>query len=313
MSEQKCIRNLFTRSFDYDIRNKPQSIEQIVKKTLRRTVNMFEWNGLPDSIPQRYLELMLQIHGHCCITRASDGNLYAVTGNLGETLNPYYVPTRYIVANPYLTFENNTNSASLLIGSECVFVEGDSLHEGIYDIIARRARQITENEITLFLSDINARIMSIISADNTPAAEAGRQYLKDIERGNIGVIADMSVGDWVSGIKASPFMTASGNSIITQLIELNNYYNAEMFNDLGLPYVNNFKRESLNDDEVSANNLTLLPLIDDMLLARERAATAINKLYGTEISVKKSSSWAITEEEASEVEPAESAADVGSE
>ena len=51
------------------------------------------------------------------------------------------------------------------------------------------------------------------------------------------------------------------------------------------------KRESLNDDEIAANEDTLKPLIDDMLEQRQIAIDEVNKMFGTNIKVSLNSSW----------------------
>ena len=51
------------------------------------------------------------------------------------------------------------------------------------------------------------------------------------------------------------------------------------------------KREALNSSESSINNDILFPLVDNMLEQRKQGCDRINKLYGTNISVKLNSSW----------------------
>ena len=61
------------------------------------------------------------------------------------------------------------------------------------------------------------------------------------------------------------------------------------------------KRESINSSETSSNELTLLPLVDDMLQNWEDGFNEVNQKYGTNITVSKSSAWAIEEEKVEEV------------
>ena len=84
------------------------------------------------------------------------------------------------------------------------------------------------------------------------------------------------------------------NSVyITQLIELIQYYKANMYNELGLNANYNMKRERLNLGEVSMNVDVLLPYVDNMLKERQNAVEKINEMFDTEISVKLASSWGL--------------------
>ena len=51
------------------------------------------------------------------------------------------------------------------------------------------------------------------------------------------------------------------------------------------------KREAINSTETDANQDTLLPLIEQMLLWRRKGAEEINRLYGLNVSVDYSGSW----------------------
>ena len=76
----------------YDFTNKKKSVGIYIAYMLARTQQMFKWNNLPDTIPQRHLELFLQKHGNVCITKVND-KLYAFTGGMGGEPDPYYMPT----------------------------------------------------------------------------------------------------------------------------------------------------------------------------------------------------------------------------
>mgnify|MGYP003289029291 CR=1 FL=1 len=66
-----------------------------------RTNTMFEYEGLPETIPKEDLELIKQTFGSVTIAKDKD-KIYAFYGGLGGLLNEYYHPTLSIVTNPYL-------------------------------------------------------------------------------------------------------------------------------------------------------------------------------------------------------------------
>ena len=74
---------------------------QFVQYMFDRTNEMFKWNGLPDTIPQRVIELQIQNNGYTTFFEY-ENNLYVAWGSLGGVPNYNYMPTISIVANPYL-------------------------------------------------------------------------------------------------------------------------------------------------------------------------------------------------------------------
>lgn len=255
---------------------------------------MFEWNGLPDTIPKYMLEMYLQLNGQVCITEVK-GNLYALPGGLGGAPDPYYRPTLYVLANPGLGY-----SASLKIlnhlppfnkeqasTGECVLIRNDTLMEGLLYTFSRYAVQLTENDISVRSAQINARAHVNIEADTDKDAAAAKKYVEALEAGKIEIVTGTP---FMESVKVQNLSMNSANVII-QLIELQQYLKASWYNEIGLNANFNMKREYQSEEELQANTDVLLPLVDNMLACRKEAVDFINKTYGTSISVEKNSSW----------------------
>ena len=267
----------------YDFKNKDKSVGAYVGYMLSRTQSMFKYSGLPESIPQRIVELYMQTNGNACFAKHNE-QLYVFTGGLGGEPDEYYMPTIYTVANPYLKFSKN-----LKIGVDCVVIPSDSLYIGLLPMCSRYASLMVENDISMRLVDINARIISLISAQDDRTEQAAKSYLKDIEDGKLGVIAETA---FLDGVKAQPYTTSGAGGRMTDLIEYQQYLKAGWFNDLGLQSNYNMKRESINSNEAQLNEDALLPLIDDMLNCRKIGLEKVNAMFGTNITVELASSWA---------------------
>lgn len=277
-----------------DILDKNKSVRQYIANMLNRTNEMFEWDGLPDTIPQYMLEMYLQLNGQVCITKHG-GDLYALPGGLGGAPDPYYRPTLYVLANPGLGY-----SASLKIlnhlppfnkdqasTGECVLIRNDTLMEGLLYTFARYAVQLTENDISLRSAQINARAHIGIEADTDKDAAAAKKYVEALVAGKIEIVTGTP---FMESVKVHNLSMNTANVII-QLIELQQYLKASWYNEIGLNANFNMKREYLSEEELQANTDVILPLIDNMFACRKEAVDFINKTYGTSISVKKSSSW----------------------
>ena len=284
----KYVCGMLGGSPEYDFADKSACIRQHIAYMLNRTQSMFRWDGLPDKIPERSLELFLQTNGNVCFYR-HNGELYVFTGAMGGEPDEYYMPTVYTISNPALKL-----SKSLEIGSECVVMPNDSLYLGLLPLFTRYASGMTENELSMKLAIINSRIVDLISAPDDRTRSSAEKYLSDIADGKPGVIAENA---FLDGIRAQPYGTTANSNALTNLIETEQYFKASWFNELGLNANYNMKRESLNTSESQMNNDALLPLVDDMLKCRERAVEKVNKMFGTEISVSLASSWEDNEQE----------------
>lgn len=277
-----------------DILDKTRSIYNYVMLMLDRTNQMFEYDGLPETIPAYMMELFLQINGHVGIIEHED-NLYALPGGLGGAPDPYYRPTLYIIANPGLgislscSIENhlppfNKNQAAQ---SKCVVMKNDTNMRGLFYMFTRYATELAENDVSIRCAQINSRAQTFIAATTDSQIASANAYLDNLEKGKVTAVADQAFLDGINAVNVS---TQSANSII-QLIELQQYLKASWYNDIGLNANFNMKREYQSEEELQANTDVLLPLIDDMLRCREDAVSVINSTFGTKISVRKNSSW----------------------
>ena len=248
---------------------------------LARTQSMFIYEGLPDTIPARNLEIMLQINGNVFFTQV-DGEYYVFTGGLGGEPDVYYEPTIYTVANPALKFSKN-----LKIGEDGILIRSDSYGIGLLPMMQKYAALMVENDFTMRIADINARIPFLISASDDRTDKSARVFLERVVDGEMGIVSDSA---FLDSLKVNP--TGSEHSQrLTDLIEYQQYLKAAWFNDLGINANYNMKREAISLDEAQLNDDALLPFIDDMLDSRRIALDKINEKYGLDISVDLDSSW----------------------
>lgn len=264
----------------YDFLDKERCVKNYIAYMLDRTQKIFEYEGLPDTIPKRMLEFLLQINGFACF--AKDGaDLYAFYGGLGGPPDPYYRPTLCVVANPALKL-----SKTFEIDKDCVIVRNDALLVGLMPMFRRYATAMMENDITFRMAVINTRVQALLTAPDDNTKKAADKFLKDIEDGKLGAI---QVNEFLEGLKAQP-VTESYRTF-TDLIEYQQYLKASWYNEIGLNANYNMKREKLSTTESQMNNDALLPLVDQMLESRQKGLEQVNEMFGTNISVRFTSSW----------------------
>ena len=272
--------NLMPFDFTY-CSDKAKVFENYCKYTFTRTQSMFTYEGLPDTIPVQWLESYLQRNGSCCIAE-HEGKLYALLGNAGGELDEYYQPTIYTVTNPALNL-----SKTYKIGEDCVYCRNDFDAVGLVPLVSRYCGLMTENLLTVRISDINMRMMNLLSAPDDNTLQSTKQYLKDLEEGKLGVVGETP---FFEGLKLQSKGVGNGDYMI-QFIELQQYLKGSMYNELGINANFNMKREALSGQEVALNDDALMPLIDDMLKQRRAMCDELNEMFGLNVSVDYGSTW----------------------
>jgi len=264
----------------YDYTSKKENVNHLVDHFLTKTLTMFKYEGLPPSIPEDELEKLLQNKGFCFITENDKKELIAFEGSLsGQEKDFYQRPTKIIITNPLFS--------KTLDLTEGVLFKNDTLSNGVLWLVEKYSSLINETDISMMFGNYNSRIQTLISASDDTTIESAKEYLSKIQEGELGVIAESKLFE---SLKVSP-SSSNSKKDLTDLIELQQYFKATLFNELGLNANYNMKRERLTDDEVQANTDNLRPFIDNMLLEREKAVQELNKKYNLEVKVSFSSVW----------------------
>lgn len=282
-----------------DLLDKSASAFNYIQYMFDRTNIMFEYSGLPDTIPAPMLEYMLQIYGSVAIIE-HNGELYAVRAEFGGPLDPYYRPTNAVVANPALDLTITYRIVNHLAPFEktlwasqppCVRFLNDSQIQGLFPLFSRYATQLVENDISIRSAQINSRQQAIIAADTGSDVEAAKKYIDDLVAGKLSAIGKRP---FLDGINIQDVSKNTAN-VIMQLIELQQYLKASWYNDIGLSSNFNMKSQYISAEEINSNADMMLPLIDNMFYSRQMAVDAVNKQFGSNISVEKSSAWQMRE------------------
>ena len=271
-------------------KDKDLSVLNFIENVYNKTLSMFKYKNLPETIPPFELESILQRNGFCIVTDV-DGKLYALNGSLGGELNAYYKPTKCIVANPYLnlfkeyTIENN---------ADCVFFKNDYLVRGLQNIIGKFAVLLTDNGISLNNASILTRLVALISASDDNTKQSAEIYIEKLLNGDFSIVAENA---FLKGVNVQTINHNATNPI-KDLIELNQYLKAQLLAEIGLNANFNMKRERLNETEIALNVDEILPFAENMYTCRVDAVKAINEKYGTNIEVDFNSAWKTEHENA---------------
>ena len=265
----------------YNYQDKEKNVNNYVKYMVNRSLAMFKYHNLPDTIPQDELEKMLQCSGIAVWYKHND-ELYVFNANLGGEGDVYNRPTKAIISNPYLKLNKECT-----INEDCILMLNDSMCMGLLPMYQKYCTLINETDITMLLATVNKRIQILLSANDDNTVESAKHFISDIEKGKLGVIAESKLFD---SLKTSSVAT-SNNKSLQDIYELQQYLKASLYNEIGLNANWNNKRERLNSSEVEMNTDNLYPLVDDMLNNRRKALEKVNEMFDTDIQVEFNSSW----------------------
>ena len=261
--------------------------QSYISYQLLKCMRAFKITGLPETMPEREIKLMLFTNGFISVSEVVPQNtdfpsgLYAVIGGLGGVTAYRSKPQWITWAQPVL------GSRTDIIGKDCVIVKNDDLLLGVLPMFNRYALQIVETDITIRIALINQRIEQLISCPDENIRKAAENYISDVKDGKISVCADNAL---IDALKVSPYANTE-NGRLTSLIEMKQYLKGSWDNEIGLSANYNMKREAISANESERDNDILLPFIDEMHKSWSTGFDEVNAKYGTSIKVELTGSW----------------------
>lgn len=267
LNAKPCIRNINSDRLNRNTFN------DYFNRLFELAINMFKWENLPDTVDERFLELALCEKGYCLYFNDDIMGNLALTCMIGGELDVYRIPTRRIAfaVNGYQAERTNKDS---------VLIFNNYLHTPTMQTISLYAERLTAIERAI---DVN------VNAQKTPIAiltdEKQKKTVEEIYRkyeGNAPVIIGAKNLD-LDSVKA---ITTGAPYVADKLNILKRQIWNEALTFFGIENANTEKRERLVSDEITSNLGGVQAQRYVMLNAREQATDKINRMFGTNISVK---------------------------
>lgn len=271
----------------YDYKAKTKNIRQLNDYMLAKTVSMFEYEGLPETIPYEELEKIIQRNGYAFITKVN-GELYAFAGSMGGELDVYGNPQDITINNVYLNFNKTLN-----IAKDGVLIRNDDMRIGLMPLYDKANTFLVENDINMMVWGYNSRAQKLISAPDDKTKESAEQYLKKLLDGDLSVIGENALFD---GVKIQNSANTGGVTA-QQMVEFQQYIKATMYNEVGISANFNMKRERLVSSEVEQTEDSLFPFVYNMMKCRIKGVEALNKMYSLDVKVDFGSIWHVKNKE----------------
>lgn len=239
--------------------------------------NLFKWENLPNNMEARWIERYLFADGKCIFYKdPTMGFMVAGYGQNGS-VNCYDDPTLVQPIAPNYTY----NGEQLINGENCYVIRNNDLMLPEFSVVRYYAYKLTNIDRAI---DVN------IEAQKTPVlvtcTDKQRLSLKQAinqRRDNEPVIyADNSFDkDMISTLDLNPPMVFKDLQVQKHMV-LN-----EFFTDIGINNANMDKKERMVSTEIEANDEQVKASEDVLLRCREEACKQINRIFGTNIRVKR--------------------------
>lgn len=237
-------------------------------------ISMFEWENLPDSMDERFLEMTLFEDGQAIVFRDDVMGMLGLQVMIGGPLNVYRVPINrraYAVngyQNPDLTPENS------------VIVFNNMLRTNSYRDVMFFARKLYEVDRAIDVNVKGQKTPKVILCDENERLTMLNLFMK--YDGNQPFIFGTKNLD----LKSIQTLDTSSPYLSDKLYQLKTQIWNEALTYLGISNVNFNKKERLVSDEVLRNSGSTVSSRYTRLNMREKAADEINRMFGTDIRVK---------------------------
>ena len=250
---------------------------------LNKAINVFEWKNVPDNIDTDTLETILFRCGDVAFFKYND-TFYISHGNSSGEMTYNFTPEKYLVSNPYIEKGKNFNLSPDIDSVIIYNTPADkyiSLKSSFNEIIKRTAGILSDNLSSLNCLQINTRVQTIVTADNSNVAKSAEMKLKDLYDGKPYSVITSNLA---SNINIDDKSNANSKNI-ADLIDLNNYEYAQYLHALGIESNENNKKSRMVVDELKDNNYECLHNLHILLDSRKKAVEKINRLFNLDISV----------------------------
>ena len=264
----------------YDFKNKSLNVRNTKEYMFIKTLGMFDYDGLPDTLPEEEMERILQEQGATFIYE-HNGEIYAFPPHYSGVRDMYDRPTEINVNSVYLDLSKTVPI------DEGVLIRNDDYSKGLTDLFDKHTFLLNENEISMTMNTINNRIQNIMSAGDDRTKASAEQFLQKIEDGDLSVIGENQLFE---GLKVHNAQSNNSTSI-TNLFEFQQYIKASMYNEVGIDLNFNMKRERLNSGEVSQNAEMLFPLVNNMFRNRKEGIEKLNEKFNLSVTFDYGSIW----------------------
>lgn len=249
---------------------------------LERCFGTFVYDGLPESLPEIEVEKRV-LFGFAPIFEHKKFGLITAWATV-TGVNHFNRPVTCTWS------QANCGSGTLTIGKDCAIIYNDTSDEtseyqnprGLSELIDRFARLLADVDSSLDIMTVSARKTAWAVAKSPDVAKSVKAAYGRQRAGDFDVVMDEGLYDF---FKVYPETTSARVMSTNDLIALKEHLIRDFMAQIGIKTAER-KAERMLTDEVAADDAMLDANLADMLKARQRGVERVNKLFGTNISVR---------------------------
>lgn len=238
------------------------------------SISMFEWQGLPDTVDIRFLELMLFEQGKVVFFEDEVVGMLALCSMDNGPFDAYGIPTKRRAYSLYNSYQKDVGI------TDSVLCYNNMLRSPSYLMCQMFAKRLYNLDRIV---DVNC------NAQKTPVMVQGneKQRLTLINlyqkyEGNEPFI----FGDDSMNMDALKALNTGAPFVADRIYTLKTQIWNEAMTYLGIPNINTQKKERMITDEVTRNQGGVIANRYSRLFMRQQACEQINKMFGLNASVE---------------------------
>lgn len=286
------FKNIFKKYIDaiYKVSSVEQGYFYWINKLLDISMDLFEYTGLPETLPHEEIELRLLKFGYCGILKHPTEGIIACNSSLFD----YDIYGRYNRVNFYNPYKNFNASGfypgNKKIGEECIVIYNNSVEKYLnqpvqgtdvfFQCICRYARMLADIESTTNNEIILTRQPFMPVAGNQQTKDSVLAVFRALKKGEIEIPID---NDFLKDLKTLKNQEVSSGHI-TELIDARKSLIKQFLSEIGV-YSTDDKMERLIVSEVEQENKNVKIFLYSMLKSRQIGIYNFNKFFGLDAKV----------------------------
>ena len=265
------------------------SRKQILTRMYERVLtemamNRFTWNGMPETIDLRFLEMsLLQKALAVFYYDAEYARYLALRGSGSGITNMYNNPTEFRVYG-------NSMLNKTLKANECVPIWANYWRSPDWDIITVYSQRLAEADRTIEINMLNSRHPFVFAVDANERLSMQNAF-RQIEEGMPVIWGTENLSLSALQDKVSVFNIEGDKDNLVNFMTVKTRIWNEALTLLGIMNVNSEKRERMVVEEASGASGQVMAMRAIALNARQYAADQINEMFKLDVSV----SWNLDE------------------
>lgn len=252
-------------------------------------LRILDFDGLPDTIDPTYLKICLYQGGRVCVFRDTkgDGALRALDCAPAGEPDIYYMPRYILITNPVFDgysyqLEPGVDCA-VIYCRECDRYQYGRQTGGLFGLIATTAQLLADNTISINVAVKNTRMINILAADQKITTTSLQEAVRRMYDGDPTIVVQSSL---IDKLQALPLTDHADTQQLLHLLAVRQYIYSHFYEQIGLKTHDQLKKERLITAEIDEGVELAIFNIDDMIEEIQRGIDEVNRIFGTEITLR---------------------------